>query len=1093
MDYDKKDLNAPGRRKFLKQAAGAGLVVGVGPWLASCGFSDNHTSSGASELRTHYFDLSNADPSHDYYLVAGTDHHPLSPVTSEQLAAAKVNSPELLQVSNGRITHVGTAALPADRIQMCYVRGISRNAGSAPGAWSMHMMFYHIPSASTAVVGKALAACGKTSGSLKFARTRKTLEEIALAGLGIGQAEAAEPYSYCADPGYGDYKDYFDQAVALVCHHPEVGSFDAATLSYVMQSIICPNASILDLAVSLYQQGPATTTPGGWATLVEVIDPATGQPKLDSKGDKQYFAQHSTKTLQLTGAAIINILPLIKNDPVLGANITDLQADTDNSSLSGKLWVVRNGTPTRTAAPTSLQGPSLAGSDAVTWTARDVSHGSGCSIGSVTATGRTVSFTVSNWFVRYLGLYVRFLDGDEKPIAFADLAIDIQQQFKGELCGTHDCFLSLINQEFVILGIPIKQDQQRFSVQVPNMAASIQVLAGGLGTGTNSYPRTIGPGAVMTVVLDLAIPGLFLALAATSGYKAFKTKMNAPASQEALVGVAKLFLLAITDSILAGVYYNPQTFKNLGGPLMSTLASSGSWLYTALKASLAEGAAEGAAEDCLPFGVGLAIQAVMALGTAAEISETSAEICNSPWTYVTEVSATHDLTIAINHDPLDTAGFPATATHYRLYAVCDGSSPYDSGAIAMSGITQTAPLTYTFQGLPSGGKVNVMVQFFSLSGWLAGAGMTGPIDNTQSSASVTIKEVLVPLTSNTLYGHKQKIVLDAAGRHVWQASSAAPFVQTNCDNISGNLCKLVGITLSEPFGAIGYAWMASSSGVRDFANGASGQMYQFANLSFTQTPESGYKFSGGGFSTPARLAYDRSSATSHNFYIDTATGSSIVRRITMTAVDKPPAIDMPASNLAVGRFNHASDAFLIHPTGKLISINTALSKFEVLVPAATPVADSAAPLAQAYSGPGEREGLLKGPACMALTPGGAILVIEQANNRIQAFDTGANPTKIFSSNTSSTMPLRQASDGSTFMDLAVETVGYLYVLSAKANVYTLDIYDPQGVWLSATKGVNAGKLTVDLFRNLYTLNFETLKPVGNVTEPSISQWIPSTP
>lgn len=213
----------------------------------------------------------------------------------------------------------------------------------------------------------------------------------------------------------------------------------------------------------------------------------------------------------------------------------------------------------------------------------------------------------------------------------------------------------------------------------------------------------------------------------------------------------------------------------------------------------------------------------------------------------------------------------------------------------------------------------------------------------------------------------------------------------------------------------------------------------------------------------------------------------------MTAVDTPPAIDMPASNLSVGRFNHASDAFLIHPTGKLISINTALSKFEVLVPANAPVADSDAPMAQAYSGPGTREGLLKGPACMALTPGGAILVIEQANNRIQAFDTGANPTRIFSNNTSSMMSLKLSSAGAIFMDLVVETVGYLYVLSVKANVYTLDIYDPHGAWLSATSGVNVGKLTVDLFRNLYTLNFETLKPLGGVTEPSISQWIPSTP
>jgi len=1086
MDNDTRTPLWPSRRNFLKQAVGAGLAVGIGPWLASCGFSNGPAPSGETERRTHYFDLSNADPDHDYYLVAGAAHYPLYPVTLEQLAAARANSSELLRISDERITHIGTAELPSDRIQMCYVKGVARDAARTPGAWSMHMMFYHIPSATADVVGKALAACGKASGSRKF----EALEGIALAGLGIGQAHATEPYSYCTDPGYDDYKAYFDQAVALVCHHPEVGSFDAATLSYVMQSIVCPDAGILELAVSLYQQGPATTTPGGWATLVEVIDPDTGQAEVDANGYIQYFVQHSPKTLMATGAAIRNILPSIKNDPVLGANITDLQADTDNAALNGKLWVVNNGTPTRTYSQTSLRSSNLADGDTVVWKARDVSHFYGYGIGSVAGTAdRIVYFTVSNWFVRYLGLFIRYLDGNGKPIAFADLPITIRQQFKGELSGTYDCFLSLINQEFVVLGIPIQQDQQRFGIQVPEMAASFQILAGGLGTGSNDYPKTIGPGAVMTVVLDLAIPGVFLALAACSGYKAFKTKVNAPASREALVDVAKLLVLAISDSVLAGVYYHPETFKNLAFPLLSALKSSGTWLNTALKDSLAEGEAT----TFLPFGVGLALQAVMALGTAAEISETSAEICNSPWTYVTEVSATHDLTVSIAHDPRDTAGFPSTATHYRLFAVCDGSSPYDSGAIAMPESTRTAPLIYTFPGLPSGGKVNISVVFYSETGWLAGAGSTGPIDNIADTATITIKEVLVPLTSTTVYGHKQKIVLDMAGHHVWQASGAAPFAQTNCDNMSGNLCNLVGITLSEHFGALGYAWMASSSGVRSFSSGARGQMYQFANISFTQTPESGYKFSGGGFDTPARLAYDLSSSTSRGYYIDTSSGSNIVRRIAMNAIDTPPTIDTPASGLSVGRFNHASDGFLIHPTGKLISINTALSKLEVLVPADVPIMDAAAPLAQAYSGPGSRDGLILAPTCIALSHGGAILVLEQANNRIQAFDTGANPTLIFANGTSSYMPLKPAGDGAIFMDLAVETVGYIYVLSARGNVYTLDIYDPQGVWLSATKGINAGKLTVDLFRNIYTLNFETLKPIGDITEPSISQWIPSTP
>lgn len=59
--------------------------------------------------------------------------------------------------------------------------------------------------------------------------------------------------------------------------------------------------------------------------------------------------------------------------------------------------------------------------------------------------------------------------------------------------------------------------------------------------------------------------------------------------------------------------------------------------------------------------------------------------------------------------------------------------------------------------------------------------------------------------------------------------------------------------------------------------------------------------------------------------------------------------------------------------------------------------------------------------------------------------------------------------------------------------YMLDIYSSDGDFVSSTNNVNAGKLTVDLFRNVYTLNYEALRPVGTVTEPTISQWVPSTP
>jgi hypothetical protein len=964
------------------------------------------------------------------------------------------------------------------------------------GEWQMHTMFYHVPKASTTAGAlKMTQACRKDVPASLRAQYAACLKDMA-AGAPTAQTGVQalqDNNSFCTGSDFDLHKDYFDHAMALVCHHPEIGSFDGPTLAYIQQAIVCADVSLVNLAVSLFKQGPATTTPGGWATLVEYKDPETGIPQLASNGDKLYLTQHSPITLQLTGAAINSILPKIKNDPTLGANITGLAKSALNAGLQGKMWVTRDGTPTRTAVANAVAGRPALLMDAAgpSFTPRDLSSGNGYRVDNVSGAGRTVSFTVDNWYLRYLGLFVRFMDAAGNPIAFSSLPADTQTQFLPAVSGTYDCFLSLVNQELVVLGVPIRQNVQTFNIALPPSAASIQILAGGLGHGSNTYPDTVKAGAVMTVVLDLAIPGLFLAMAAVQGYASLSAKLAV--STQLLVKSAQVMMLAVSDAALYGAYNDPKVFLNLVLPIGLTLVKSATALYAEIQSSLAEGEAEGAAEDCIPFGIGLAIQAVMAAATVAQISQTSAEIANAPWTFVTQVDATHDLTVTINHDPKDTQGFPETATYYTLRAVCDGGSPAESGRIAMQATTRTQPLTYVFKSLPAGGKVTVTVAFYSDNDWLAGTGTTGAIDNIQDAVSITIKENLVPLTATTVYRHKQKIGLDANNRHIWIAGPPPSAQAAMCSNTPGNLCVLQSIAVNETFGAVGYVWQAYSPGVSDFRTKAVSQLYQFASLSFTDQPESGWLHSGSGFTSPPRLAYSLTSPTSQNFYLDTSSGQSVVRRINMTAVNVPPTFDAPGSNQAVGSFNFASDAFLIHPTGKLISINSSLGKLEVLVPSPSPVADLSAPVAQAYSGPGTREGLLNGAVHAVVAPNGAILVLEQGGNRIQAFDTGANPTPYFAG--SSTMPLKAQGGNTVYLDMAIEFIGYIYVLSrdTSSGSYNMDIYTPAGALLATTSNMNVAKLAIDLFRNVFTLNFDTIQPVGGLTQPSISEWIPSTP
>ena len=169
-----------------------------------------------------------------------------------------------------------------------------------------------------------------------------------------------------------------------------------------------------------------------------------------------------------------------------------------------------------------------------------------------------------------------------------------------------------------------------------------------------------------------------------------------------------------------------------------------------------------------------------------------------------------------------------------------------------------------------------------------------------------------------------------------------------------------------------------------------------------------------------------------------------------------------------------------------------------LPPAAVP--DAEAPQSQVYSGVGTREGRMKGPLVAALTAQGTILILETQNNRIQAFDLGGNPAPVFAGG-AYFVPLHDGPSGVNYLDLGVEYSGYMYVLSYTGSpgslVYRLDIYTPKGAWLARTTGVNAAKLAVNYWRDLFTLNYQLLTLPGgspaNLTEPSVSHWLPSTP
>jgi hypothetical protein len=253
-----------------------------------------------------------------------------------------------------------------------------------------------------------------------------------------------------------------------------------------------------------------------------------------------------------------------------------------------------------------------------------------------------------------------------------------------------------------------------------------------------------------------------------------------------------------------------------------------------------------------------------------------------------------------------------------------------------------------------------------------------------------------------------------------------------------------------------------------------------------------------GFRQPAGIVYDRlgpADGSGRNFFALPTAEGFFLQAITL---DQSSQIDV-SNPLTWGRFSQALDALVVHPMGFVVGVNRTTHKMEILQLPAQAVDRSQAPDAVPFgvlkAGQGTRAGLFNAPVALAVF-NGAILVLEDGNARIQALDTSANPVNLFRNKTTSLIEL-EPGPGVVYVDLAVEGLGYMYVLSyvndgQQVADYRLDVYTPQGNFLTRTTGVAAARLAVDTFRNIYTLNYEQISGAPRV-EPSLSQWEPSSP
>jgi hypothetical protein len=400
--------------------------------------------------------------------------------------------------------------------------------------------------------------------------------------------------------------------------------------------------------------------------------------------------------------------------------------------------------------------------------------------------------------------------------------------------------------------------------------------------------------------------------------------------------------------------------------------------------------------------------------------------------------------------------------------------------------------------------VQVEVVLTTDDDFIVGTGSAGPLaalPETAGTIPVTIAEVLIPLTRTTRYEHVLKLTYQDE-RPMWVETGAPTATRSSlCQGQENALCALNGITVHTRSGHAGYGFQAGGQNVPlcgDASTGGTLHMVQNVFLGRDPNRETGRLPCG--FLQPVGIVYDPlgpSAGVGRHFFLQPTPSGFLVQAVLLNDAAPFDNIDDPE---VWGRFTQPLDSLAVHPAGYVVGVSRENHKMEILQLPAEPAnvneAPQAVPFAFLKSGEGDRPGLMRAPVAVVVSDN-AILVLEDGNARIQAFDVNANPVLRFKNGTTSIVELQDSGPGVVYLDLGVEALGYLYVLSyvndgLAADDYRLDLYTPDGDFLARTTGVAAARLAVDAFRNVYTLNYETIAGAPRV-EPSLSQWEPSTP
>ncbi|MDX2167708.1 MAG: hypothetical protein SF182_11615 [Deltaproteobacteria bacterium] len=1101
------------RREFIAGSAMTGLALGLPGVLSGCGSDDDATTAatptptvtptatpvpaGPREDRTFHFDLSFADVEDAclHIFNSSDDGLHLESHTAESRAHFRDEQPLLRGVSDQRLTHFAVDVdLPADSLQQFSMTGRRRDTGEA----ALLGLQIHVPEE----VQRTLAAHRRAGGL-----ARRYSAKLRAYGL---QQLADEIDEEDLAPALEEFVSPWDAAVSLVFFHPEIMNLDldqGPEILDLIGSLPCPDdrdpncVKFLDaLAFRIAEHWPATesglTVFNGnvvpaWAKLVPLIHPQTGEPLRDTMGEPAYHTQLAPETIAAAQQTIRETLRAVFDDPRFEGtnwhNVAGRSATAFSFAAASGTAAQRTGFQLVAEHP---PGTNAHGLDIVSLRILDQAK-------------RKLQLEIRNWHLRTHAVNLQFAN-EAGPLPIGTRGPGDTERSKR---------LGMVITANTICGIPVPFDTQKYEFEVPADATHATVLFGSLGLGGDPFCPEALFGSIFTIIFNIGLPVIALTAGSIVSIKlsADVIRQTEYAIAEAVQRWLTQVLLQSSPAFARGIFgfsESGSVLDLLKGllDLVATFVVELLLPVLTIGGLYAVGADIGAAASNFLFA---GLQMLGNVATAAELVQTVTEVLGSPALFTNKLSLVMRTTVRIEKDP-ENFQFPARARHYAVTLIYDEASSVAHKREGEISPGRVDPIDVVFDGVPSGGKVTADVVLTTEEGYIIGRGVNasgvegpiGPLKNTPSEAGTIvapIKERLIPLTQATQYEHSLELQY-RDGARVWVEGPAPTALRgALCQGQDDRLCGLGGISINQRSGMAGYSFSAGGQGDRPFCGeSGSGVMHLVQNVFLGERPERGLKTLPCGFRFPAAIAYERLGTASgrHFFTEPTADGLGYYLQSVVLDETTPLALEQPAT---WGRFTQALESLAVVPTGYVIGVSRINHKMEILRLPATVLDRAAAPEAVPFAvqkaGPGRREGLLDAPVAVTVFDA-TILVLETGNARIQAFDVGGTPVRQFRNQTSAIIELEKGG-GVEYLDIAADGLGYLYVLStanggqAVAD-YRLDIFTPQGTRLTRTSGVAAARIAVDTFRNLYTLNFSSLQFAPRI-EPSLSQWVPSTP